>query len=657
RAHRDVLDASGRGAAASAVAALAAGAVEVAARQQPELLAFPGPFARSLVRALDAAAMRPGRISRYAAISRVVARREGYFPSGVDVEVVYPPVASGGFDGGPPGDSFFCASRLDPPKRIDLVISAFRATRKCRRLVIAGTGPERARLQELRRLYAGCRAGVFVPYDEDFGYVALESQLAGKALVTCTDSGGAAELTQDGVTGLVVAPEAAALARAMDSLAGDAALAARMGEAGRQSAQAVTWPAAAERLLAPVTRRPRAAGGRRKRITVAVPFPVTPVVGGGRARVFEMYRHVAARADVELVCFDPAGASRRAEIAPGLSEVVIGASQEHRRREAELSEPLGWTPVSDVALPVLERFTPALREAVAGSAARADAVIASHPYVAPLLAGPAAGPPLFYEAHNVELSLKREVLGRFPGSGPLLELTALVERWCLQEAALTFACSEEDRAALAELHGRPPGPIVVAPNGVDPKAISFASPQERVARQRDLGLSRPRLVFMGSWHPPNLEAAEWVLEFARALPRAEFVLIGNLDGYFRSRGLPPNVSLAGFLDVPRKLELLHSADLALNPMKSGSGTNLKLIEYCAAGVPVISTAVGLRGLGELREVCAVSELERFPATIEERLKAPAPERGDVARARSIVEARFSWEQIAARAYESIERYL
>src|SRR6185295_8494641 len=262
RAHRDVLDASGRGAAASAVAALAAGAVEVAARQQPELLAFPGPFARSLVRALDAAAMRPGRISRYAAISRVVARREGYFPSGVDVEVVYPPVASGGFDGGPPGDSFFCASRLDPPKRIDLVISAFRATRKCRRLVIAGTGPERARLeelargderielvgfvseQELRRLYAGCRAVVFVPYDEDFGYVALESQLAGKALVTCTDSGGAAELTQDGVTGLVVAPEAAALARAMDSLAGDAALAARMGEAGRQSAQAVTWPAA-----------------------------------------------------------------------------------------------------------------------------------------------------------------------------------------------------------------------------------------------------------------------------------------------------------------------------------------------------------------------------------------------------------------------------
>ena len=35
---------------------------------------------------------------------------------------------------------------------------------------------------------------IFAPYDEDFGYIALEAQLSGKALITTTDSGGPAGL-------------------------------------------------------------------------------------------------------------------------------------------------------------------------------------------------------------------------------------------------------------------------------------------------------------------------------------------------------------------------------------------------------------------------------------------------------------------------------
>jgi len=663
--------ASRRGAVNREVAAAAVRLVELAARQQPDLLSFPGPFARAVVHALDAAALRPGRITRHAAISGVVAKRAGYFPPGVEVEVLYPPVARGGFEGGPTGDYFFCASRLDPPKRIDLVVKAFRASRLGQRLVIAGTGPERERLEalargdprielagfvseaELRRLYAGCRAVVFVPFDEDFGYIALESQLAGKALVTATDSGGAAELTRHGVTGLVAEPSPEALAKALDALAEDAALAERLGAAGKEAARAVSWAAVADRLLAPVRAR---AAPRRRRIAVALPFPVSPVVGGGRARVFELYRRLASRMDVELVGLDVQGASRTAAPAPGLTEVVIGASPEHRRREAELSASVGWTPITDVALPVLERHTPELRRAVEEAAARADAVVASHPYAAPLLEGAGTGR-LIYEAHNVELALKRAVLGRFPQAEPLLELTAVVERWCLQRAELTFACCDEDRSALASLYGQPRGAVVLVPNGVDPQAIPFASPEERAARRRALGLRRPTCLFLGSWHPPNLDAVERILEMAAALPGVDFTVVGNLDGYFKGRALPANVAMTGFLAPARKLELLHSADLALNPMQSGSGTNLKVLEYCAAGVPVVTTPVGLRGLPELRGACAVAEPGDFARVVEERLRAPPTERADVARARAVVEERYAWDGIADRAYQSLERLL
>ncbi len=39
-----------------------------------------------------------------------------------------------------------------------------------------------------------------------------------------------------------------------------------------------------------------------------------------------------------------------------------------------------------------------------------------------------------------------------------------------------------------------------------------------------------------------------------------------------------------------------AASVAVNPMVSGSGTNLKIVEYLAAGVPVVSTPFGMRGL-------------------------------------------------------------
>lgn len=48
--------------------------------------------------------------------------------------------------------------------------------------------------QELIRHYASCRAVVFTPQDEDYGYVTLEAMIAGKAVVTVADAGGRSSL-------------------------------------------------------------------------------------------------------------------------------------------------------------------------------------------------------------------------------------------------------------------------------------------------------------------------------------------------------------------------------------------------------------------------------------------------------------------------------
>src|SRR5207248_706822 len=115
------------------------------------------------------------------------------------------------------------------------------------RLVIVGQGPQQPQLaalaaslaldprvtwtgaiddDRLADLYAGALAVVFPPYDEDYGYITLEAMLARKPVVTTTDSGGPLEFVEDGVTGLVAAPEPEALGAAIARLAGDRRLAA-----------------------------------------------------------------------------------------------------------------------------------------------------------------------------------------------------------------------------------------------------------------------------------------------------------------------------------------------------------------------------------------------------------------------------------------------
>jgi glycosyltransferase involved in cell wall biosynthesis len=101
-------------------------------------------------------------------------------------------------------------------------------------------------------LLATALACCFVPFDEDYGYVTLESFASRKPVITCTDSGGPLELVADGETGLVVSPEPERIAEAIDRLAEDRAAARSFGEAGfaRTQAQDLSWDRVVQELTA-----------------------------------------------------------------------------------------------------------------------------------------------------------------------------------------------------------------------------------------------------------------------------------------------------------------------------------------------------------------------------------------------------------------------
>ena len=189
----------------------------------------------------------------------------------IDADVVLPPAPPRPYRCDGYGDYVLVVSRLTPLKRVDLVIDALREPAASSvRCVILGDGEERpalaARIEEhglgsrvtlrgavaeaeLLDHLARCRAVCFPAAREDFGLVTVEAFASDKAVVTCTDSGGPAELVADGVNGCVVTPDPPALAAALGALMDDPALAERLGAAARRQADAMTWDGALERLL------------------------------------------------------------------------------------------------------------------------------------------------------------------------------------------------------------------------------------------------------------------------------------------------------------------------------------------------------------------------------------------------------------------------
>ena len=104
--------------------------------------------------------------------------------------------------------------------------------------------------QEMIDHLARCRAVVFPPFNEDYGFVTVEAFMCGKPVITCADSGGPSELVRDDQNGYVTDPTPEALAGAMRKLIDDRNLATRMGEEGHRMASAMTWSDAVRQLLA-----------------------------------------------------------------------------------------------------------------------------------------------------------------------------------------------------------------------------------------------------------------------------------------------------------------------------------------------------------------------------------------------------------------------
>jgi hypothetical protein len=160
-----------------------------------------------------------------------------------------------------------------------------------------------------------------------------------------------------------------------------------------------------------------------------------------------------------------------------------------------------------------------------------------------------------------------------------------------------FACAEEDRDFFRsqDVEGRLKLPIIG--NGVDPNAYRVpAGTRERMRAELGVGDADHLLVFSGSKFAPNLEALEGLRNFCKAeaeflaRERVHILVLGSMSPAPSREG-----ALIATGRVPDVVPYFAAGDAGLNPVTRGSGANVKLFEYLAAQLPVISTLFGVRG--------------------------------------------------------------
>ena len=201
--------------------------------------------------------------------SRTIQQRLAMWPE-LRSDILYPPAPQRPYRCDRYGDYILMVSRLTPLKRAELLVRAL-ATPDGQgvRAVIAGEGEDRSRLQDLIRdlsladrvqlaglvdeaalleHLANCRAVCFPPMMEDYGFVTVEAFASRKPVITCRDSGGPAELVEDGISGFVCQPSPASLAAALKKVSDEAALAERLGAAAFVRGTQLSWASAVQRL-------------------------------------------------------------------------------------------------------------------------------------------------------------------------------------------------------------------------------------------------------------------------------------------------------------------------------------------------------------------------------------------------------------------------
>jgi polysaccharide biosynthesis protein PslH len=389
------------------------------------------------------------------------------------------------------------------------------------------------------------------------------------------------------------------------------------------------------------------------RILWACPTFLHPTTRGGQIRTLETLKQLHRWHEIHFVALDrpdhPEGPSRAAEYSSYAYPV------EHRpagRGTLTFYRQLAGSLFSPVPLAVSRWASQAMRNRIAEleERFRFDAVVCDFLAAAPNI--PRIGQAILFQ-HNVEATIwdRHAAHGRTPLHRLVFRQQArrmwAYERRICRESRYVIAVSEPDAERMRQAFQI--GHVADVPTGVD---TEYFAPPASAPPAADL-------VFVGSmdWMP-NIDGVSWFVR--EVLPRVHarrpettVAIVGRTPPReIEAFGQDARVRVTG--TVPDIRPYFWGSAVSIVPLRVGGGTRLKIFEAMAAGIPVVSTAIGAEGLPveDGRHLRIADEPEAFAQACLGLLSQPEEGRRLAAAARQLVVDQFSWEQ-AARQFERL----
>ncbi|MGN6567035.1 MAG: glycosyltransferase [Flavipsychrobacter sp.] len=218
----------------------------------------------------------------------------------------------------------------------------------------------------------------------------------------------------------------------------------------------------------------------------------------------------------------------------------------------------------------------------------------------------------------------------------------------LKEYDMSLVCSQEDLGYLVNKHQV--HNLKLLPNGVD---LTTFYP-----RQHDYTHNNT-ILFTGNMdYAPNVDA---VVYFANEIfplvrkqfPKAKFIIAGQRPVKKVLELANEHVKVTGF--IKDLAAIYNTASVVVAPLRFGAGTQNKVLEAMAMGVPVVCSNIGFKGLGIASGVGAImqTKTEAFADSVVELLSSQALREQVGQKGIAVIRQKFDWDVIA----QLLEEYL
>lgn len=257
---------------------------------------------------------------------------------------------------------------------------------------------------------------------------------------------------------------------------------------------------------------------------------------------------------------------------------------------------------------------------------------------------------IILDAHNVEQvalkgSMKTFSFFKCLAGNYILPNYRRIEDKIGASADIVFTCSEHDSKHFKTLGNLNTYTI---PNGVD---IEYFVPMDDSTENT--------ILFMGGLnYPPNNDAMRWYINKVHSQVKAEIpdiklYIMGSKAPEWLLQAAKEDTTIIPIGYVEDVREYIQKAKVCISPIRQGSGTSLKILEYLASARAIVSTTVGIRGLkiSDSENILIADTPDNFKDSVVRLLKDTKLRRKLSRNNRKVALEHYSWQNISLKIKE------